>query len=189
MLRTLLRRIPVTINFPALEDRPIDEKEQLIFSFIQNEAEQINKKIKVTQSYFQTLMDYRFRANVGELKSAIKRSCANAFLHQNKDSERLILKMFHLPENIISYSSFLVTIDEEGERVFPSKTKIEDGTEKIILLFNELLKENDLYMEYKNKNMRLDAYGTAMDKITEEICSRYKIKFQNNGLISVKLGY
>lgn len=212
LLRTLLRRIPVTINVPALEDRPIDEKEQLIFSFIQNEAEQINKKIKVTQSYFQTLMAYRFRANVGELKSAIKRSCANAFLHQNQDSETLILKMFHLPENIISYSSFFITIDEEeGERVLldPSKTKIEDGTEKIILLFNDLLKENDLYMEHKsdskifmehaqkiitkyydylmfdkkNKNMRLEAYETAMEKITEEICSRYKIQFQNNGLI------
>lgn len=31
--------------------------------------------------------------------------------------------------------------------------------------------------------------GTAMEKITEEICSRYKIQFQNNGLISLKLGY
>ncbi|OOM82262.1 Nif-specific regulatory protein [Clostridium puniceum] len=212
LLRTLLRRIPVTINIPALEDRPIDEKEQLIFSFIQNEAELINQKIKVTQSYFQTLMSYRFRANVGELKSAIKRSCANAFLHQKQDSEALILKMFHLPENIISYSSFFITIDEEeGERVLldPSKTKIEDGAEKIILFFNDLLRENDLYIEYKsdnktfmehaqkiitkyydylmfdkkNKNLRLEAYETAMEKITEEICSRYKIQFQNNGLI------
>ncbi|NRT36208.1 sigma-54 dependent transcriptional regulator of gfr operon [Clostridium beijerinckii] len=212
LLRTLLRRIPVTINVPDLEERPIDEKEQLIFSFIQNEAKQIKKKIKLTQSYLQTLMSYRFRANVGELKSAIKRSCANAFLYHEEEGECLILKMFHLPENIIAYASFFITINEdEGDKLLfdPSKTKVEDGVEKILLLFDSLLKENDLYMEHKsdnkafmehaqkiitkyydylmfdkkNKNLRLEAYETAMEKVTEEICSRYKIQFQNNGLI------
>lgn len=212
LLRTLLRRIPVIISVPALEDRPIDEKEQLIFSFINNESKQINKKLKTTKAYFQTLMNYKFIANVGELKGAIKTSCANAFLEQENEEDCIILKKYYLPHNIISYSSFFTYSDEEEEDnqlIDPSITKIEAGFEKIINLFDSILKEIQTYMIRKNDDVKFisnikqiltvyydyvmfennkkydlfESYEMSLEKIAEQICSRYKIQFQNNGLI------
>jgi sigma-54 dependent transcriptional regulator of gfr operon len=211
LLRTLLRRIPVLVNVPSLEDRPVEEKEQLLFSFIQQEAKSIGKKIMISQSYFQTLMSYKFLGNIGELKNAIRRSCANAFLYQEQDSESLTLKMYHLPENIISYSSiFMLTSKDEDDHQLldPTKKKVEEGAERIVALFDELLQANDLYMDYKidNKlfmenthkiitkyydylifekkvNTRLDAYEASIQRISEHICERYKIQLLTNGLI------
>lgn len=212
LLKTLLRRIPVTINIPSLEERPVEEKEKLIFSFIKNESEKINIKIKITKSYFTTLMNYKFTANVGELKSAIKRSCANAFLHEEYDEEKaLILKILDLPENIVAYSSFFMTFEEEGDNqlIDPSKTRVDMGINKIISVYEEIILQGSLYSQYKinddefmynikkiiqkyydylmfednNKNVFSNIYETSLEKIIEHMCRRYKIQFQNNGLI------
>lgn len=211
LLRTLLRRIPVVVSIPSLEERPIEEKEQLLFSFIQREADLIKKKIMISQSYFQALMSYKFLGNVGELKSTIRRSCANAFLNQRQGTEPLLLKMFHLPDTIISYSSvFMVENRDGGENqlIDPENRTIDKGAHQIIALFDELLHAGDLYMSHKvddkiflddthkiltryydylmfekKKVDRLDAYELSIDRISEHICERYKIQLQNNGLI------
>lgn len=211
LLRTLLRRIPVMISVPSLEERPLQEKEQLLCSFIDQEAQSIQKKIMISQSYFQALISYKFLGNIGDLKSTIRRSCANAFLQEGK-SEILVLKMFHLPENIISYSSVFMLGNKSGEDdelIDPTKKVVEEGAERMLGLFDELLKETDLYMEYKhedkvfldntrkiitkyydylmfekrNINTRLDAYETVIERISEHICARYKIQLQTNGLL------
>ena len=213
LVRTLLRRIPVIVNVPSLDERSIEEKEQLIFSFIQSEAKSVNKEVMITQSYFQTLMTYRFRTNVGELKNAIKISCANAFLDQGDKSDKLVLKKYYLPDNMVSYSSVFISSNQKmGDNKFIDLNyKVETkGIKKILSLFDKLLNQNDLYMNYKidyqkfmeesqeilteyydylmfeNKDIlasKIDIYQTAMEKIAENICERYRIQFKNNGLM------
>lgn len=213
LLRTLLRRIPVMLSIPSLEDRPLEEKEQLLCLFIQEESKNIQKRILISKSYFQALISYNFSGNIGDVKSTIRRSCANAFLYLEQESNTLILRMFHLPESIISYASVFMmdneTSENENALVDPFMKITEEGEMRILTLFDELLTEIEIYMECKtdnkillenmrkivtkyydylifekkNINTRIDAYETAVERISEHICERYKIKLQNNGLI------
>ena len=44
LLKTLLRRIPITITVPALKDRPLIEKRELIYTIFTKESKRLVKK-------------------------------------------------------------------------------------------------------------------------------------------------
>lgn len=100
LLKTLLRRIPITVTVPALKDRPLIEKRQLISSIFKKESRRLHKKIEISNLTYQTLMDFEFSGNVGEMKNAIKATCANAFLSL-KDMSSAVLPI-HV-QNLPSY--------------------------------------------------------------------------------------
>ncbi|GAB5055426.1 sigma 54-interacting transcriptional regulator [Pediococcus parvulus] len=77
-LATFLRRLPIQIKLPDLEERPVNEKKELIDSFFQREASQFQQNIKLSGRVLSILLNYSFPENVGQLKSAIKYIVANA---------------------------------------------------------------------------------------------------------------
>ena len=80
LLKTLLRRIPITICVPSLQERPIVEKHELIFSLFMKESKQLDRKIKISNLAYQTLLDYNYKGNIGELKNVIKATCASVYV-------------------------------------------------------------------------------------------------------------
>ncbi|WP_318528877.1 sigma 54-interacting transcriptional regulator, partial [Pediococcus ethanolidurans] len=77
-LATFLRRLPIQIKLPDLNDRPINEKKELIDSFFQNESIQFHQNIELSGRTLSILIGYSFPENVGQLKNAIKYTVANA---------------------------------------------------------------------------------------------------------------
>lgn len=77
-LTTFLRRLPIQIKLPGLNDRPVNEKKELIDSFFQNEAIQFQQNIELSGRTLSILLSYSFPENVGQLKTAIKYAVANA---------------------------------------------------------------------------------------------------------------
>lgn len=80
LLTTFTRRIPMTINIPALKDRTIDERFELICDFFKIESRRIAKEITISTNTVRSLLLYNCRGNIGQLKSDIQLGCANAFL-------------------------------------------------------------------------------------------------------------
>lgn len=99
LLKTLLRRIPITITIPALKDRPLIEKRELIYSILMNESKRLEKNILISNLAYQSLMDFEFIGNVGALKNAIKATCANSFL-VHKGKSKLVIQVADLPDYI-----------------------------------------------------------------------------------------
>ena len=81
LLGTFRRRIPMIIELPPLNKRPVDERLDIIKVFFQNEAERINKKIIVDYNTLRTLLIYDCVGNIGQLRSDIQVACARGFLN------------------------------------------------------------------------------------------------------------
>lgn len=79
LLDTFARRIQVQIKLPAFEERPLSERLELIRLFFQNEADILQRDIKVTKEVLSFLLMGSFKGNIGRLKNLIKISCADVY--------------------------------------------------------------------------------------------------------------
>ncbi len=90
LLNTFTRRIPITINIPALKDRSLEERFELICGFFKTEAGRIGREIFVSTNTIRALLLYNCTGNIGQLKSDIQLGCANAFLKYVSKGRRKI---------------------------------------------------------------------------------------------------
>lgn len=79
LLNTFLRRIPIVIKMPSLNERPNNEKFKLIHYFFRKEAMSIGYNIRVSRHALRILIDADFAGNVGQLENEIKLACARAY--------------------------------------------------------------------------------------------------------------
>lgn len=82
LLLTFRRRIPMIIELPKLEDRTLQEKAQLIYDFFQNEANRTKCKIMVKSKILSAFALKKYDGNIGQLKSEIQVTCANAYVEK-----------------------------------------------------------------------------------------------------------
>jgi len=80
MLYTFLRRIPVVIRLPGLQERTLQERMTLICRFFQEESARIKAPVRVSKEVIKAFMLYDCPGNIGQLKSDIQLICARAFL-------------------------------------------------------------------------------------------------------------
>ncbi|ALB44957.1 MULTISPECIES: sigma 54-interacting transcriptional regulator [Clostridium] len=102
LLKTFIRRIPITITIPPFDERPVNEKIELVQYLISKEAQRVNKTIKISSEAIKALIGSTNYGNVGQLKSNIQLVCAKGFfncINTNKDIE---INLSTLPPNIKS---------------------------------------------------------------------------------------
>lgn len=80
LLNTFRRRIPMVIEIPTLQERPIKERLALVLHFIQNEAQRLNLPIRISPYALRLLAVYHSNANIGDLKNEIQLCCARGYL-------------------------------------------------------------------------------------------------------------
>lgn len=103
LLTTFLRRFPVVISLPDLENRPLGERLALIEKFLNEEAARVGVPISVSPLALMALLAFRTTGNVGELRSAVVLGCATAFLNymaQKKPGTPMSLHITHLAPSI-----------------------------------------------------------------------------------------
>lgn len=211
LLKTLIRRIPVIVKLPSLEERSIEEKEEIIIMTIRNEQKRIGKKIYISNQVFNALMSYTFTGNIGQMKDCIRIGCANAYLYQN--SEEIKVCIFQMPDYIIKESGFS---EQKANIIDNNMLDIDllskkNGIEHVIKLYEDIIKA---YMEYNNSNIDLETmfrensnqvnnyydyliYGKTyvnnqiiaiegvVSAILMKIVDKYNIKCHNNSLVAL----
>jgi transcriptional regulatory protein LevR/transcriptional regulator with AAA-type ATPase domain len=101
MLKTFMRRIPITITIPSLQERDNEEKVQMIRYLLLNEASRVNKPIKASAEVVKALIGSATYGNIGQLKSNIQLTCAKGFLDSiNNESDYIELDFKTLAPNI-----------------------------------------------------------------------------------------
>lgn len=103
-LETFLRRVPITINIPGLNDRDMLEKLQFVYTFLINESKTLSKNILISQRALDALASHTYKGNVGELKNTIKYICALSY-SKNLNSDKIIIKLKDLPESFLKEAS------------------------------------------------------------------------------------
>lgn len=211
LLTTLLRRIPVVVQVPSMEERPVQEKEQLIFYFVRRESDQVGMPIKMSYAYFHVLRTFYFRANVGELKSIIRQSCANAYLEAG-DADELLLKTYHLPTRMIEYATMFLpeNIRQDDPRIIdPAQQHQTHQAEELIRLYDTMLRDfqenphrtgdsvewqakmmnamrryyDFLLFGQENAHKQVKIYEDAVEQISLQLCKKYALQLKNNTLL------
>lgn len=90
LLTTFKRRIPMMINIPSLEDRPLTERLQLIQRFFSYESARMNAKLQVSLDVIKAYLLYECKGNIGQLKSDIQVTCAKSFLSYVTKKEKIV---------------------------------------------------------------------------------------------------
>lgn len=114
-LTTFNRRIPMTIELPALDDRSLEERLSIVSLFFQMEANRLGAPILVERDALLAFMLYRAEANVGQVKRDVKLVCAKAFLHYRTEKQSHInIEQQDLPINV---QKGLLRLKEMGNRL------------------------------------------------------------------------
>lgn len=79
LLKTFLRRMPVVIQLPPLEERPLLERLEMVEMFFAHEQKKILVSIKISKEVILSLLLYECTGNIGQLKADIQLLCARAF--------------------------------------------------------------------------------------------------------------
>lgn len=158
LLKTLLRRIPITITVPSLKDRPLIEKRELIYTILMKESKRLEKSILISNLAYQSLMDFDFIGNIGALKNAIKATCANSFL-VHKGEPKLIIQVADLPDYIFPAltSIQLKTTYSQQETMIPIE-RLEGSSNHaipLIHLYDQLIAR---YEDYQTSTSSFPVY-------------------------------
>lgn len=103
LLKTFTRRIPMIIRLPALRNRSIEERYEIIKNFFKVEASCIKQDIRITANALKALLLYKCSNNIGQLKSDIKLCCSKAFLeNMMKRDEKICIHSQDLPQYVLA---------------------------------------------------------------------------------------
>ena len=73
-------KIPVIIELPELENRPLEERFELINKFFEYESQNSKRNIEVSAESLKALLLSNYTYNVKEMKNEIVSACANAYV-------------------------------------------------------------------------------------------------------------
>lgn len=81
-------KFSIKIDYPSIKDRSLEERLEFIEKFFLDEAENVNKDIKINSELLRCLLLYPLEKNVKQLKEDIRIGCANAYVREmnNKDT-------------------------------------------------------------------------------------------------------
>ncbi|RII35456.1 sigma-54-dependent transcriptional regulator [Clostridium chromiireducens] len=191
LLNTFIRRIPITINIPIFEERPINEKIELVQYLISKEAQRVNKTIKISSEVMKALIGSTTYGNVGQLKSNIQLVCAKGFfncINTNKDIE---INLALLPPNI---KSGILTFGNETKdnttmwNIMPSSITIQPDGNKTFLETDDYETPFNIYSIIENKTSLLQEEGMNDEEIKKFITTDINIhlkkfydRFKNDG--------
>jgi sigma-54 dependent transcriptional regulator of gfr operon len=162
-LETFLRRVPVLVSIPGLDERGNEEKLQFIYNFLINEAKTFDKKISLSKRAVDAMLRYTYKGNVGELKNTIKCICAAAY-SRDLGSEKIEVKLHDLPEKMLKESVELTEgkIIKKDEVVISPETTLsqlyQKEKTKLQLIKHTYKQIFTLYEEYKTKKTDRDFF-------------------------------
>lgn len=153
LLKTLLRRIPIIVKIPSLDDRGVHERAQLIYYILKKEEKRVDRSIWISNIVYNFLLSTNFVGNIGDLKNSIQASCANSFLKSNIDEKVIKIYAYDLPENIMNLSNIkknIINSDNQSTMIsiFDLK-KYSSNKREQVKLNNEIMDKYNLLVNNK----------------------------------------
>jgi len=102
LLKTFVRRIPIVITLPSLEERPNRDKLDIVKFLLANEAHRVNKPIKIDGEAIKAIIGSASYGNIGQIKSNIQLVCATGFLNSINNKDFIDIDFKSLPSDIKS---------------------------------------------------------------------------------------
>lgn len=121
-LTTFIRRIPVQIELPALNERTQNERLEMVYDFLIKEQRKIKFPLLVSGQVVHLLKNGIYKGNIGELKNVVKVTVGNAFSMQREETE-VKVAIHHLSPEFLSHAVLNTSaVVEESIRIDESTT-------------------------------------------------------------------
>lgn len=179
LLLTFRRRIPMIIDLPSINDRPITERYILIENFFSQEAQRVGKEITIRFYVIRSLLLYHCPGNIGQLRSDIQVACAKGFLNSLSNNLAVVIEITDLPDHVplgilsvASRNSITDDICNDDLVVNPgnvSSQKLKDDS---------YILPDEIYNNIQEKYYHLEKQGLKKDEINKIIWN--KMKFDLN---------
>ena len=167
LLKTLLRRIPVSIDIPSLQQRGREEKHDLLSSIFRRESKTIGKSISISYLAYQVLMDTEIPGNVGGLINAVKATCATTFMNHSK-GDSLQVYSYDLPDYILQLAPTInVKLQDKDDirmmnLTFPVQSNPYQS--RLVILYQKIL---DAYQDYENDPLNHELFTSEIMETIE----------------------
>lgn len=207
LLQTLLRRIPITITIPSLEERTIQERIQLIYTIFESEERRISRRIYISTLVYQILIKTSFPANIGELKNAIQASCVHALFASSPEETILEIRAYDLPEELMERTMRDRAFESEKQKMIHiHELQKFIQLERPIIRFHQAVlqafehRQEDFYKQsfriittyyediihVKKKHfVKYDYVQGAVQPIFETMSTRYGFTYVNNDILAI----
>ncbi|WP_195295748.1 sigma 54-interacting transcriptional regulator, partial [Faecalitalea cylindroides] len=209
LLKTLLRRIPMTITIPSMSQRSVQEKIELIYKLFRDEEQRLQCKIKMSNKVYNTLLSSKLAGNIGELKSIIQSCCVNSLF--DREGNNLLIHLSSLPSHVLTklYENPKTLQDTEEyvsvddlQMFYSHDKEIIQLNDEIIQTYQTYRKERDIgklvntgkqivqnYFDNlifrKKETPQIEYYKRGVQRIFDMIESRYGIKLTNNDILAI----
>jgi len=188
LLETFVRRIPIIVELPPLEQRSLQERYELVKQFISNEAKRINVDITADIEVLKALLLYNCQGNIGQLKSDIQLICARGYLeYKTQNKKRVEMTMSLLPDHILSglfdirkrnEAESTLEMSDKKDMIFLKSTdtgiNIEDKYSISQKIYGEI---NAKLVEYAEKGYSKEIINKSLDKHIQKYINELEKKF------------
>lgn len=160
MKESLLRQIPVTCKIPPVSERPIQEKEELIMSFLKRECEKTGRRTAVSSQALRVMLQYDFPGNVEELKTTVKIAWASAFFRDEAEKEDISVILTDLPESLLDVGRTELLHGDGNQVIYVDQYHRDYQVDTILGFFSQILSLFGEYEEGKLTFQQLILSGT-----------------------------
>lgn len=124
-LTTFIRRIPIQVTIPSLQQRARNERLELIYSFLISEQTKIKRELVISGQTLELLASGSFKGNIGELQNIVRVMVAKAFSEAIQD-QQVRLTIYHLPESLLSLNTQNLQTSLPEEVVIHSDSRLDN---------------------------------------------------------------
>ncbi len=178
LFKHLARRIPIVIPVPSLNERTVDEKEEMIVTFLKAEGRRMGVDVSISQTAFHCMLEYPFENNIDELKSCIANCCARAYLKKEQDG--IVIRVYHLPDYMLPQLK-LETEDRETQLIHMSSYSKDTSSDQIVQCYQSIL---ECYQDYKENHI---SFEEALQEWQKEVNRYYDYLTYSHRLVNMRI--
>lgn len=178
LFKGLARRIPIVIPIPALSERTIDEKEEMLISFLRREGRRMGVEVSVSRQAFGCMMDYPFENNIDELKACITSCCASAYMEKSQDG--IQIQTYHLPDYILGELKLETDVKDEPLIRISSYSR-GSSLDQAVSFFQLILDE---YQDFQKGTQTLETMTRAIESHMKDY---YDYLIYSQKLVNVRI--
>jgi transcriptional regulator with AAA-type ATPase domain/transcriptional regulatory protein LevR len=178
LLLPFRRRIPMVIELPTIAQRPLEERFQIIVSFIREEVSRIKLTMRVSYNAVVALLMYECHGNIGQLRSDIQVACARAFLKNMAQKEKILkIEINDLTHQVVKG---LLLLNEQRpiiEKILQGDLEISPTDEqRAPLVEPTYLLPNEVYQEIEDNYIKMENQGIDLAIINRVISDELEAK-------------
>jgi len=120
----------------------LQEKKELRYRLFKSEAERVGREVAVSSQAYETLLDYIFTENIGQMRKCIRASMANAMLESKAPAPAVLeIHLQHLPPYLLQ-SGAARQWEGDGKRAMLTLAQLQEqqnGEQRLCRFNSELL--------------------------------------------------